>query len=124
MVTGRRRGKPPRNLSGARTARSGNLEPPSGDRWGGHDRSAQTCRPREEPQVTIDPTPVVEPDFIARHIGPDPDDVAAMLKVVGQPSLEAMLDTAIPTVIRNERPLRLEAAPSEESVIEELRALA
>ena len=74
--------------------------------------------------MTIDSIPAVEPDFVARHIGPDHDDVAAMLKVVGQPSLEAMLDTAIPMVIRNERALRLEAAPTEEAVIAELRALA
>jgi len=74
--------------------------------------------------VTIDPTPDVQPDFISRHIGPDHDDVAAMLKVVGQPSLEAMLETAIPAAIRNERPLRLDAAPTEEAVIDELRALA
>ena len=74
--------------------------------------------------MTIDSTPATEPDFISRHIGPDHDDVAAMLKVVGQPSLEAMLDTAIPGVIRNERALRLDAAPTEEAVIDELRALA
>src|SRR5450759_4415467 len=47
-----------------------------------------------------------------------------MLKVVGQPSLEAMLDTAMPGVIRNERALRLDAAPTEDAVIAELRALA
>ena len=74
--------------------------------------------------MTIDPISATEPDFISRHIGPDHDDVAAMLKVVGQPSIEAMLDTAMPGVIRNERALRLEAAPTEEAVIEELRALA
>jgi len=74
--------------------------------------------------VTIDSTPAVEPSFVSRHIGPDHDDVAAMLKVVGQPSLEAMLDTAMPEVIRSERALRLDAAPTEEAVIEELRALA
>ena len=74
--------------------------------------------------MTIDSTPAVEPDFIARHIGPDHDDVATMLKAVGQPSLEAMLDTAIPMVIRNEQALRLEAAPTEEAVIDELRTLA
>ena len=74
--------------------------------------------------MTIDPIPAIEPDFISRHIGPDHDDVATMLKVVGQPSLEAMLDTAMPGVIRNERALRLDAAPTEEAVIEELRALA
>jgi glycine dehydrogenase len=74
--------------------------------------------------VTIDSTPTVEPDFVSRHIGPDHGDVAAMLKVVGQPSLEAMLDTAMPGVIRSERALRLDAAPTEEAVIGELRALA
>jgi glycine dehydrogenase len=74
--------------------------------------------------VTTDFIPAVEPDFVSRHIGPNHDDVAAMLKVVGQPSLEAMLDTAMPGVIRNERALRLDAAPTEEAVIEELRALA
>jgi glycine dehydrogenase len=74
--------------------------------------------------VTIDSNPAVQPDFISRHIGPDHDDVVAMLKVVGQPSLEAMLDTAMPTVIRSDRALRLDAAPTEEAVIEELRALA
>jgi glycine dehydrogenase len=47
-----------------------------------------------------------------------------MLKVVGQPSLEAMLDTAMPGVIRSERALRLDAAPTEGAVVEELRALA
>jgi glycine dehydrogenase len=74
--------------------------------------------------VTTDFIPAVEPDFVSRHIGPNHDDVAAMLKVVGQPSLEAMLDTAMPGGIRNERGLRLDAAPTEEAVIEELRALA
>ena len=41
--------------------------------------------------MTTDSIPAVEPDFVSRHIGPNHDDVAAMLKVVGQPSLEAML---------------------------------
>ncbi len=74
--------------------------------------------------MTMEPNPAAEPDFISRHIGPNDDDVAAMLKVVGQPSLEAMLDTAIPGGIRTERALRLDAAPTEEAVIDELRALA
>ncbi len=74
--------------------------------------------------MTIDPNPATEPDFISRHIGPDHDDVAAMLKVVGQPSLEAMLDTAMPASIRSEGALRLQAAPTEQAVINELRALA
>jgi len=74
--------------------------------------------------VTTDHHPLSEPGFVARHIGPNEEDVAAMLKVVGQPSLEAMLDTAIPAAIRTDRTLRLEAAANEEAVIDELRALA
>ena len=62
--------------------------------------------------------------FVQRHIGPTPTDVEAMLAVVGQPSLAAMFDTAVPPSIRSERALRLEAAPSERAVVAELRALA
>ncbi|MDE9367370.1 aminomethyl-transferring glycine dehydrogenase [Luteipulveratus sp. YIM 133132] len=61
------------------------------------------------------------PDFVARHIGPADDDVAAMLKVVGQSSLESLLDQAIPSVIRAGAALGLEAAESEPAVIRELR---
>ncbi|MGN6753015.1 MAG: glycine dehydrogenase, partial [Intrasporangium sp.] len=63
-------------------------------------------------------------DFVARHVGPGPEDVAHMLKVVGQPSLDAMCDRAIPAAIRSTERLDLEAAPSESAVIEELRELA
>jgi glycine dehydrogenase len=100
------------------------LEATFGRQVGRQNRVAQACRPREEPRLTIDSTPSTEPDFISRHIGPDHDDVAAMLKVVGQPSLEAMLDTAMPAVIRSERALSIDAAPSEQAVVKELRALA
>ena len=99
MVMGRRRGKPPRNLSGARTATGRQLEATFGRQVGRQCPLAHACRPREEPQVTTDSIPAVEPDFVSRHIGPNHDDVAAMLKVVGQPSLETMLDTAMPGVI-------------------------
>ncbi|MDQ2758738.1 MAG: aminomethyl-transferring glycine dehydrogenase [Actinomycetota bacterium] len=62
--------------------------------------------------------------FVARHVGPDAADVAAMLDVVGQPSLQALVAAAIPGSIRSERELRIDAAPSEEAVVDELRALA
>ena len=62
--------------------------------------------------------------FVERHIGPSPDDVAAMLEVVGQPSLDALVDVAVPGAIRSHRALRLDAAPSESAVVRELRGLA
>ncbi len=62
--------------------------------------------------------------FVERHIGPAEADVEAMLAVVGQPSLEALVDVAVPGSIRAARDLRLQPAPSESAVVQELRALA
>jgi glycine dehydrogenase len=62
--------------------------------------------------------------FVSRHIGPTPSDVAEMLRVVGQPSLDALVDVAVPRGIRAERALRLDAAPTERAVLAELRVLA
>ncbi len=63
-------------------------------------------------------------EFVSRHIGPSESDVAVMLKTIGQPSLAALLDTAVPAAIRSERPLRVEAAASEHAVLQELRTYA
>jgi glycine dehydrogenase len=63
-------------------------------------------------------------DFVSRHVGPAGDDVRRMLEVVGQPTLDAMCDRAIPGAIRSESPLRVQAAPSESAVIDELRGFA
>ena len=40
-----------------------------------------------------------------RHIGPSPAEMAAMLKVVGVPSLEALIDETVPKSIRQKIPL-------------------
>ena len=63
-------------------------------------------------------------DFVSRHVGPAGADIEEMLRVVGQPSLDAMSDRAIPKAIRSTEALRLEAAESESAVIDELRAIA
>lgn len=63
-------------------------------------------------------------DFVGRHVGPRGGDIAEMLGVVGQPSLDAMCDRAIPGAIRSTDALRVEAAESESAVIEELRGFA
>jgi glycine dehydrogenase len=44
-------------------------------------------------------------DFSRRHIGPSPDDVAAMLKVVGAPSLDELMAQTLPPAIRQQTPL-------------------
>ncbi len=64
------------------------------------------------------------PEFSFRHIGPGTADVEAMLQVVGQPSLVALVDAAIPQTIRSSEPLDIEAAVSENAVLDELAAYA
>ncbi|MEI2764327.1 MAG: aminomethyl-transferring glycine dehydrogenase [Dermatophilaceae bacterium] len=71
------------------------------------------------------PTPTAGlPDFVSRHVGPRDADVAEMLSVLGQDSLAALVDAAVPSSIRMPEPLRLAAAASESAVLAELRALA
>ncbi|MEV4705182.1 aminomethyl-transferring glycine dehydrogenase [Actinoplanes sp. NPDC049316] len=62
--------------------------------------------------------------FAFRHIGPDPDAQTQMLKAIGYASLDALMDAAIPEVIRWHGRLDLPAAASEEEAIAELRELA
>ncbi|WP_199509533.1 aminomethyl-transferring glycine dehydrogenase [Nucisporomicrobium flavum] len=62
--------------------------------------------------------------FAFRHIGPDPDAQTQMLKAIGYASLDALMDAAIPEVIRWHGTLDLPAAASEEEAIAELRELA
>jgi glycine dehydrogenase len=62
--------------------------------------------------------------FASRHIGPDPDEQTHMLKAIGYASLDALMDAAIPEVIRWHGSLDLPDAASEEEAIEELREIA
>ena len=49
---------------------------------------------------------VLQPEhFQSRHIGPDAADTAAMLEVIGAPTLDALIDEAIPARIRLRKPL-------------------
>ena len=64
------------------------------------------------------------PDFLGRHLGPSPDDVRQMLKVVGHESLDGLVKETIPASIRLERPLRLPDAAPEAELIERLREIA
>jgi glycine dehydrogenase len=62
--------------------------------------------------------------FQNRHIGPDDRDRQAMLEVVGAPSLDALIDEAIPASIRLDRPLDLPEGESEYDFLERLRRIA
>jgi glycine dehydrogenase len=61
--------------------------------------------------------------FARRHLGEDAGATAAMLQALGQPSLDALVDAAVPAGIRR-NPLQLPAAAGESAALAELRALA
>ena len=62
--------------------------------------------------------------FARRHLGSNEADVAAMVGQLGHPSLDALIDTAVPAHIRGRRPLRLPEAAGESAALAELRAIA
>ncbi len=63
--------------------------------------------------------------FVDRHIGARRQDhVDTMLKAVGYDTVDSLVDTAVPQVIRQETALRLQDALSEVEVLTELRRLA
>jgi glycine dehydrogenase len=59
-----------------------------------------------------------------RHIGPSPAEIAAMLRVVGAPSLEALIDETVPAAIRQAAPLDWGPALSEQAALHRLRLTA
>ncbi|MDQ3357438.1 MAG: aminomethyl-transferring glycine dehydrogenase [Actinomycetota bacterium] len=63
-------------------------------------------------------------DFVGRHIGPSERDLEAMLAVLGHDTLEDLVDAAVPQAIHSKTALQLQAAPSEQAVLDELRSLA
>jgi glycine dehydrogenase len=74
------------------------------------------------PQSTTRQLPVEE--FADRHLGPDDHDVATMLDVVGQPSLAALMSTAVPQAIALHEPLGLDRVPTEHDALGDLRSIA
>src|SRR5438046_401809 len=61
--------------------------------------------------------------FADRHIGPNADEVAQMLRELGFENLEALVDATVPKNIRLDRTLDLPRAKSENEALAELRAL-
>src|SRR5262249_12907133 len=62
--------------------------------------------------------------FARRHIGPNEQETAAMLQTVGFPTLEALVDEAIPSQIRLRQPLRLPEGKHEQEALASLRQIA
>ena len=54
--------------------------------------------------MPFEPTEYLPYDFAnRRHIGPSPEEMDAMLQVVGADSLDALIEDTIPRAIRRER---------------------
>ena len=62
--------------------------------------------------------------FAQRHIGPQADDVRQMLQVVGAPSLDALINEAMPGDIRQTQPLSFGPTLSEPELLAKMRAIA
>ena len=62
--------------------------------------------------------------FVERHLGPDDAEIAAMLQVLGQDSLESMTDAIVPASIKSPAPLALPQSISEVDALAKIRALA
>jgi len=63
-------------------------------------------------------------NFVDRHIGPRSGEIQQMLEVVGAPSLQALIDEAVPATIRSPRKLNLPAALTESEALESLKDIA
>ena len=62
--------------------------------------------------------------FIARHIGPDANDQAAMLSVLGYATRAALMDAIIPPAIRSKTALDLPESQTEARALQELKNIA
>ncbi|CAN5337923.1 aminomethyl-transferring glycine dehydrogenase [soil metagenome] len=62
--------------------------------------------------------------FLHRHLGPDDGEIRQMLDALGYPSLEELIDAAVPADIRLNRELDLPAGGSEYETLGELREIA
>ena len=86
-----------------------------------------TSQKRTNPRSleTVNPDVLAHPDqFPGRHIGPNPEQTREMLELLGFPSLDALVDQAVPSAIRLKRSLQLPAGRSEHEVLAALKEIA
>ena len=59
-----------------------------------------------------------------RHIGPSPEEIASMLRVVGVTSLDQLIDETVPAEIRQKQPLKFDRPLSERGGLDKMRETA
>ncbi|MBS1300752.1 aminomethyl-transferring glycine dehydrogenase [Loktanella sp. SALINAS62] len=75
--------------------------------------------------MTFTPTDYLPYDFAnRRHIGPSPDEIAAMLETVGADSLDALIDDTVPPAIRQATPLDFGKPKSESELLWHMKQVA
>ena len=62
--------------------------------------------------------------FPRRHLGSSESEVEALLATLGQPTMDALIDAAVPPQIRSSSPLKLPTGAGENEALAELRSLA
>src|SRR3954452_19393789 len=62
--------------------------------------------------------------FVRRHVGPNGDDIKAMLAELGLDSLDELIEQTIPAAIRMQRPLQIGEPRGEFETLNELREIA
>ena len=67
---------------------------------------------------------MIQNNFTKRHLGPRKDDVDLMLKTLGVPSLDKLVDEIVPPQIRLDKPLDLEEGMSEYEYLGHIRQVA
>ncbi len=65
-----------------------------------------------------------EVGFAARHIGPKPAEIEAMVRLIGYSGLDELIEATVPEAIRIRRALNLPPARTEQRVLSELKAIA
>lgn len=63
-------------------------------------------------------------EFARRHIGPLGDEIDTMLRIIGEESLDSLIDKIIPKSIRSAAPLALGEGVGEAQALDELRVIA
>ena len=87
-------------------------------------RQRHRLLPNSQPPLSLPESLISTDSFVGRHIGPNPNDVQLMLKVLGFSSLDELIEQAIPSSIRLKAPLKLPKAKSEYAALAQLKEIA
>ena len=62
--------------------------------------------------------------FTARHIGPSQADIKSMLEMIGQKSIDMLIEAVVPSAIRSSEPLTIGDSKTEKELLDELKTIA